>query len=367
MKLFKCENCGSLLHFENRTCESCGYRLGYEPLAASLLDVDQQGDTWQPLSAPDRRYRFCANMDMGQCNWLVDASSPEHFCLACRHNRNVPNLSAEVNLARWRKLEIAKRRLFYTLLRFGLPLANRIDDPAHGLTFDFLADGADEKVLTGHDEGIITINLNEADDATREKMRVMMGERYRTLLGHFRHEVGHHFWDLLVRDKGEQKLEEFRAVFGDERPDYQEALNTHYNQGPPPDWQDHFISSYASAHPWEDFAETWAHYLHMVDTLEMGSALGLEVHPRIDPNAGVATELVGDPYKARRVEDLVDGWLSLTFAVNSVNRCMGQPDLYPFILRPGVIKKLAFIHALVHSQTAEAAPAPPKKYALAPS
>jgi hypothetical protein len=92
------------------------------------------------------------------------------------------------------------------------------------------------------------------------------------LLGHFRHEVGHYFWDRLVATDPHQ-LEEFRVLFGDDRQDYGEALKRHYDEGAPANWQDTYISMYATMHPWEDFAETWAHYLHIVDTLETAGAL----------------------------------------------------------------------------------------------
>jgi hypothetical protein len=160
-----------------------------------------------------------------------------------------------------------------------LPVRTRAEDPAHGLIFNFLAGdpARGQRVMTGHDNGLITIALTEADDMEREKRRLEMGEPYRTLLGHFRHEVGHYFWDVIVRDGG--KLEACRAVFGDDTIDYGEALQHHYREGPPPDWQTSFVSAYAATHPWEDFAETWSHYLHIVDTLEMASAFGIKVHP----------------------------------------------------------------------------------------
>jgi hypothetical protein len=201
--------------------------------------------------------------------------------------------------------------------------------------------------MTGHDNGLITVALAEADDAERERMRLQMGESYRTLLGHFRHEVGHHYWDLLVRDGG--RLDAFRALFGDDTQDYDAALQRHYKQGAPADWQEHFISSYASSHPWEDFAETWAHYLHIVDTLEMGAGFGLRIGPWVADGA-LAKPLGFDPYGPGDVQRLVDAWLPLVFAVNSLNRAMGQPDLYPFVLTPGVVQKLGFIHDLIHDR-----------------
>ncbi len=353
MKLFKCQHCEQVLYFENVRCERCGHRLGYLPPEAALSALEPDGDAWRPLAKAPGPVRFCANAEYDVCNWLIPAGSPDKYCTACRHNRTVPDLSVAENLAPWRKLELAKHRLFYTMLRLGLPLKDRVEDPEHGLVFDFLADApvpSGPKVMTGHDNGVITLALTEADDAEREKRRVQMGEPYRTLLGHFRHEVGHHFWDLLVRDAG--RLDACRALFGDDREDYDAALQRHYAQGAPPDWQENFVSSYASAHPWEDFAETWAHYLHIIDTLEMARAFGLTVHPRVDTRDELAAEVDFDPHAAGRFDRIVDAWLPLSFALNSLNRCMGAADLYPFILSPPVIQKLAFIHEVVHASTA---------------
>jgi hypothetical protein len=177
-----------------------------------------------------------------------------------------------------------------------------------------------------------------------------MGESYRTLLGHFRHEVGHWYWEVLVRDGGEGRLEAFRALFGDERQDYAAALKAHYENGPAEDWRSRFITSYASAHPWEDWAETWAHYLHMVDTLETAAAFGLRIRPRVAPEEVLSAELDKDPHApGRDINELVTEWVPLTFAVNSLNRSMGQPDLYPFVLSPPVVEKLGFIHGLIHA------------------
>jgi hypothetical protein len=356
VKLFKCQACGQLLHFENTRCESCGRALGYLPEPGLLSALEPEGGDggggWRPWADPDRRYRFCANAAHGACNWLVEPDAAGPFCRACRHNRTIPDLSVPENLLRWRKLELAKHRLFYTLIRLGLPLASRADDPEHGLAFDFLANTPDPtapKVVTGHENGLITIAVEEADDAERERMRLAMGETYRTVLGHLRHEVGHWFWDVLVRDGGPGRLDAFRALFGDERRDYAEALKAHYAAGPPPDWPGRFITAYASAHPWEDWAETWAHYLHIVDTLETARAFGLRVRPPIEPSEAFSAELDFDPHMpGHAIGRIVGAWLPLTFAVNSLNRSMGQPDLYPFVLSPPAVEKLGFVHACVH-------------------
>ncbi len=349
MKLFKCQHCGQVLYFENVRCERCGHALGYIPDAATLSALEPEGDAWRPLAQVGGQFRYCDNAQYDACNWLVPVESTSRFCTACRFNRTVPDLGVQENVLPWRKLEAAKHRLFYTLLRLGLPLKDRNEDPEHGLAFDFLADLPDAgvpKVMTGHDNGLITLALVEADDAEREKRRVQMGEPYRTLLGHFRHEVGHYFWDVLVRDGGH--LDECRAVFGDDSQDYNEALQRHYQQGAPPNWQESFVSSYATTHPWEDFAETWAHYLHIVDTLEMARAFGISVNPHVDTKDEITADIDFDPHAAGNFERIVDAWLPLCFAMNSLNRCMGAADVYPFVLSPPAIEKLAFIHRLVH-------------------
>ncbi len=364
MRLFRCQACGQVLHFENTRCESCGRTLGYLPevgLLSALEPADGGGFT--ALLRPDRRYLRCVNATEGACNWMVPEGTGECFCRACRHNRTIPDLSKPINVLRWQRLELAKRRLFYTLTRLGLPLVTRAEQPERGLAFDLLENlpgPTGHRVTTGHASGVITIAIEEADDAERERMRVALGESYRTLLGHFRHEVGHWYWEVLVRDGGQARLDAFRALFGDERQDYAEALKAHYEAGPPADWRERCITAYASAHPWEDWAETWAHYLHMVDTLETASAFGMRIRPRVAPGGPLDAALEIDPHApGHDIHDLVADWLPLTFAVNSLNRSMGQPDLYPFLLSPPAMEKLGFVHRLVgearHAAQAEAA------------
>ena len=353
MKLFKCQACGQLLYVENTRCENCKRRLGYEAESDRLLTLEPETAgppaTWRAHDGSAGPFVFCANAEHDVCNWLIAASpGGPTLCAACRHNRVVPDISWPGAHASWRKIEDAKHRLFYTLIRLGLPCP-AMGEAAEPLVFDFLADPPTPdgpKVMTGHDDGVITIALAEANDSEREKRRAAMGEPYRTLVGHFRHEVGHFYWDKLVRDEG--KLAECRAVFGDDEEDYEAALKRHYETGPPADWQERHISAYATTHAWEDFAETWAHYLHIVDTLEMARAFGLSVKPRIGGLGPLATEVEVDVYGEPDIQRLVDAWIPLSFALNSVNRCMGQADLYPFVLAPAVIAKLGFVHSLVH-------------------
>ena len=284
LKLFECQNCGQTLFFENMYCERCHLNVGYLPQFETMTAVKPEGATWIALANPDRRYRFCANWERQVCNWLVEAGAADPYCRACQHNRTVPDLSDSANWSRWQRIEEAKRRLIYTLLKLKLPLPTRASGDPERLLFDFLASAPQSKILTGHDNGIITISLQEADDVERERLRTHLHEPYRTLLGHFRHEVGHYYWDRLVRDGG--KIEEFRAVFGDETLDYNTALQSHYQNGAPCNWRESYISAYATMHPWEDFAETWAHYLHMIDTLEMAYYFELRVSPRLSSREG---------------------------------------------------------------------------------
>jgi hypothetical protein len=352
MRLFKCQACEQATYFENRFCGSCGVALGYLPITGELAALAPEGDHFVALTRKRPLVRYCENIRFDACNWLMAAEQGSKFCLACRHNHTIPDLSIRENLFRWQQMEIAKHRLFYTLIALKLPLRNLAEDPEHGLAFDFPIDDPEQStILTGHDAGLITINLNEADDAYREKLRHSMGEPYRTLLGHFRHEVGHYFWDHLVRDAG--RLQNYRAVFGDERQDYAAALERHYAQGAPPDWQGNFISAYATAHPWEDFAETWAHYLHIVDTLETASTFGLRIHPMATKNRALHADLDFDPHHAASANALVDAWLPLTFALNNLNRSMGYADLYPFLLPQPVVRKMQFIHEIIHASQIE--------------
>lgn len=348
MQIFACRNCGQLVHFENHVCGTCGHGLGYRPESRTLETLTGAEGRLETLADAPVAVRRCANYEPIACNWLVPADEPEPYCLACRLNRTIPDLSVPGNAERWRKLETAKRRLVYSLIALGAPIAAKADEPASGLAFDFLADtpAPGGKVMTGHDDGVVTINIAEADDAERERVRATLSEVYRTLLGHFRHEVGHYYWDRLVSDGG--KLDAFRAVFGDERSDYGKALAAHYRAGPPADWTEHFVSPYASAHPWEDFAETFAHYLHIVDTLETAYAFSLKIRPRAGEGASLSAAIDLDPYRAAAFGPIVAAWVPLTVAVNSLNRSMGVPDLYPFVLAPAAVAKLGFVHGLFH-------------------
>jgi hypothetical protein len=368
MKLFHCQNCGQQLYFENTRCERCGLALGYLPDRETITALKQEpavpgsdAVVWQAL-ADQNTYRYCANAAYDVCNWLVPTKRADAYCTACRHNRIIPDLSFTNNLEKWRALEVAKHRLFYTLIQLGLPLETRWENPA-GLAFKFLEDlgSSDSAVMTGHVDGFITINIAEADDAERERLRQKMGELYRTPLGHFRHEIGHYYWDRLVANS--PHVENFRRLFGDERRNYDDALRNYYANGPAPDWSEHFISAYASAHPWEDFAETWAHYFHMIDTLETAHFAGLALSPQLPQSPGAVFDF--HPREAN-MDQLIEAWLALTFAVNSLNRSMGLHDLYPFVLAPTVVAKLTFVQQRIRAVSARPADLEARSRTFAP-
>jgi hypothetical protein len=341
MKFFSCQNCGHTVYFENVACVRCGYQLAYAPDRSAMAARQPGTDLWCGAGADGQ---LCDNARYGACNWLTNGP---RLCVACSHNRTIPNIASPTNLEFWKKLETAKRYLFYELIRLGLPITDR-------LTFDFLADEEDSRVMTGHESGTITIALAEADDAERERRRSTMREPYRTLLGHFRHEIGHYYWDLLVTDPW---LEAFRTLFGDERGSYEEALRRYYEDGATEGWQDDHVSAYATMHPWEDFAETWAQYLHIVDGLETTAAAGISVSPTSPAWAGFDVSF--DPYRAETVEQLISAWVPASIALNMINRSMGQPDLYPFVISSGVVPKLRFVHRLVRQAVTAAAQSKP--------
>lgn len=335
MKVYTCNNCQNPLYFENSVCLNCRHAVGFDPVALTMMTL-----------GPESGYKYCRNSEYGVCNWLLPASSESEFCIACTLNRVIPALDGDVNRLRWKSLEVAKHRLIYSLLRLHLPFQVAGRGGEESIAFDFMADSpAGERVMTGHDNGIITINIAEADEAQRVRNKEELGERYRTLLGHFRHEIGHFYWDVLIRDS--PRIEKFRQLFGDERRDYASALAAYYSNGAPAGWNQHFVSPYATAHPWEDWAETWAHYLHMMDTLETAWSFGISIDPvEVDESAGISTGVLKDPYSVKDFSRLIKRWLPLCFAVNSMNRSMGHPDFYPFILSSPVIEKLRFIHAI---------------------
>ncbi|WP_206611502.1 zinc-binding metallopeptidase family protein [Falsirhodobacter deserti] len=319
MKRFSCPVCAHRVHFRNTMCLNCGTALAYLPQAGAMAPLEGQ--------AP------CANRGLIACNWAAGAG---RFCDSCAMTEVIPDLDVPGNLRRWTQLELAKRRLCYSLIALGLPFVS-----ARGtrLRFRFLADGNGQTVMTGHDNGIITLNIAEADDDEREARRVAMGEPYRTLLGHLRHEVGHYYWQILVAEAG--RMGEFADLFGDASQDYQLALARHYAQGPPAGWENSFVSSYATSHPWEDWAETWAHMLHIIDGLDTARHNGLAL-----PCAEIDAHAVTDP------AILMRAWIPLSTAMNEMTRSIGQADFYPFAIAPPVARKIGFMLRIIHAAPA---------------
>jgi hypothetical protein len=353
---YRCQ-CGRPIFFRNSLCLACGVPLGYEPDRAevrSLQPAANQG-TWQLSgeSSASPVYRRCENFDSpAGCNWLVPAEHPSTLCIACRLNRTIPDLDDPDNCVYWRMIEIAKRRVVAQLLAIGLPVQSKVEeDPERGVMFDFLrTPPGSPPIMTSHGNGLITLNIEEADDSYREGVRNRMHEPYRTLLGHFRHEIGHYYWDRLI--DGTPWHEKFRELFGDERTDYASALRKNYESGPPPNWSDRFISTYAAAHPWEDWAECWAHYLHLVDSLDTAIGLGMgadNIEPDTEPFA-LEDLYAPDEPDAMHVLSLVNGWMDLVTALNELARSMGHRDFYPFVMSRTVLRKLHFIQLVVKRQ-----------------
>lgn len=354
MKLYKCSNCNQAIFFENDHCGRCNSPLGFteDNLTLNTL-VPLQYDSYKLFdNSSPLNFRYCSNHQYGVCNWLIPVDSTEQYCKACRLNHTIPDLNKPEFRQRWLTIETAKHRMVYTLLKLGLQVISKREDVNKGLQFDFKADDSNDtknKVMTGHDNGLITLNISEADDIERAMMRRQMDEVYRTVLGHFRHEVGHYYWELLI-DKSKW-LDEYRQLFGDDRQDYQGALNKHYNEGAPADWNEHYISKYATMHPWEDWAETWAHYMHIMDTLETAFSYGITINANLVGTSSLMNATISwDPFVVFDFNYIIDQWLPLTYAMNSLNRSMGLNDIYPFVIYPDVIKKLSFIHKVCMEQ-----------------
>ncbi|MCR9115429.1 MAG: putative zinc-binding peptidase [bacterium] len=350
---FRCR-CGRPVYFHNSVCLGCDSPLGYEPELQQVcaLATGSKPRTWK-LDKQDEveaTWKRCENFESpAGCNWLTRADEEETLCRSCRLNNTIPDLNDSDNCLWWRRIENAKRHLVAQLLNLGLPVVSKVsEDEEQGVMFDFLrSPEKGPRVLTGHAAGKITLNVEEADDSIREKTRHEMHEPYRTLLGHFRHEIGHYYWDRLVA--GTPWLEKFRDLFGDERQDYAAALQRNYKQGPAANWEEQFISSYATVHPWEDWAESWAHYLHIVDSLDTALRFGLhgeDVEQAVEPFT-VSDLYDPDAPDAHRVILLINSWVQLTTVVNELARSMGQHDFYPFVMSRPVLRKMHFIQMIV--------------------
>ena len=355
-RAFRCR-CGRPVFSRNDVCLACGTPLGFDPELVLLRPLARTRDpqVWRAMrtrgvgaTVPLHTYRRCANWtSAAPCNWLLrddEAARGQPFCRSCRLDRTVPDPGDRDNAALWLKVETAKRAVVSQLIAMGLPVASRVsEDPARGVMFDLLRSPVGgPRVMTGHADGLITLDIEEADDVHRETVRQRMHEPYRTLIGHLRHETGHYYWQRLVL--GTPLEAPCRALFGDERADYAAALQRHYAEGAPADWKDRFVSAYASAHPFEDWAETWAHYLHMADALDTARSFGLVAHHHELQYEPFTPDALGLDGAAPTPEDhaflaALNGWIELTGALNEVTRSMGEPDFYPFILSVPAVRK----------------------------
>jgi hypothetical protein len=356
-RIYHCQ-CGRTTFFRNSTCLACNTPLGYDPEQATLLPLKPgaEPDTWVAWQTDGPAYHRCTNLHTdAACNWLLpvtESQAHHQRCRACRLNRTIPDLADPKhpdNGKLWGRIELAKRRLVAALLSMGLPVASReAEDTERGLMFDFLrsADG-EHKIMTGHHQGLITLNISEADDAEREITRQAMNEPYRTLIGHLRHEVGHYYWYRLVA--GTDWVASCRTLFGDERQDYAAALALHYQRGPRADWSQHFVSSYASMHPFEDWAECWAHYMHMRDAVATALSFGLSIDAEQLEFTPFTLDTLYQPDhpEAESFLAFVNHWTQLTMVLNGMTRAMGQADFYPFVLAREVVAKLHIIHLIV--------------------
>ncbi|OBI11222.1 MULTISPECIES: putative zinc-binding metallopeptidase [unclassified Mycobacterium] len=342
MRDFHCPNCGQRLAFENSECLSCGSALGFSLEQMALLVITRGDDSEHAGAVDADDYQLCANLHLAECNWLVPRNDAGGLCTSCALTLERPNDNDADGLAAFARAEAAKRRLIAELHELKLPIVGRDRDPDYGLGFRLLS-SAHEKVFTGHENGVITLDLAEGDDVHREQLRVEMDEPYRTLLGHFRHEVGHYYFYRLITPS-QDNLARFNELFGDPDADYQEALDRHYRDGAPEGWQESFVSSYATMHPAEDWAETFAHYLHIRDTLDTSAWCGLAPasatfdRPNLGPSA---------------FPNIIELWLPLSWSLNMVNRSMGHDDLYPFVLPVAVLDKMQFIHDAIDEVSSE--------------
>ena len=346
MKYFACGQCKQQIFFEHTECEHCQSALGFVPLEKDMGSfVIQNNGVWIAHNSDfsETKFKPCYNYQNHQaCNWMIPADSESVYCESCQLTHIIPDLSDPQNVLYWRRLEKAKRRFLYLAQRMNMmPRPKKNDEDRYGLRYNFLMPYDNQPVLTGHANGLITLNASEADVVYRETTKESMGENYRTLLGHFRHESGHYYFDVM-HHLHPSLLDEFRTYFGDERQDYAAALQQHYENGPPSDWQDNFISTYATAHPWEDWAETWAHYLHMMDTLETAYYGTLAVLG--NGNTLKSMQFKECPIGGQDFEHILENWITLTFNLNALNRSMGLDDAYPFKLAEPVKDKLRFIH-----------------------
>ncbi|GEL99741.1 hypothetical protein CTE05_32880 [Cellulomonas terrae] len=330
---------------ESVSCDGCGLELGLHPptltmRAAPTQGSDVDGTWWFP----------CANR-LWDCNWLTAADSGSGQCVSCRLTRTRPGNDDTLALEKLATASGDKRRLLVQLADLGLPITPWYERPG-GLGFDLLSSRSHgARVTIGHANGIVTIDLAESLDAHREALRIRLGEPYRTMLGHFRHEVGHYYEWILVEQTG--WIDECRTIFGDERSSYRDAIARHYRTGAPHDWAESFISEYATMHPWEDFAECFAHYLHLTSTLQTAAGGNMSIRVEGVPQIADGEVRPRTSYADAAMVEILADWLPVSTFLNRVNRAMGKGDLYPFTIAAPVARKLDFVHRVVTASRVE--------------
>lgn len=345
MRAFTCPNCRDYVEFEDLRCNSCETELGFHHPTSTFHALSGDG-----VQIDGTRWFACTNRAWN-CNWLAAEDSGTGFCLSGRLIRRRPDADDTIALEKLAETSTKLRMLVYQLLELGLPILPW-DVYEKGLGFDLLSSKSDgERVTIGHADGIITIDLVESLDDYRERLRIRLGEPYRTMLGHFRHEVGH-YYEMVLFDAMPERIDHVRELFGDERVSYSEAIERHYRYGAPDDWRVSFISEYATMHPWEDFAECFAHYLHITDTLDTTawSGLVLRAHEADHtPSTDLTMPKVTDEPD---FDEILEDWQWISTLLNRINRSMGKTDLYPFHVNAAVGDKLDFIHDTVRSAQA---------------
>lgn len=358
MRAFSCPICSRLVTFESARCLHCGAALAFDPTTRDLaaLDLGTVAVAEAASQAIEGRDR-CGNAVLIGCNWLApEGGEPEALCASCMLTRTRPADDDAAGLERFAGAERQKRRLHFELLELGLPIADGQEQDG-GLVFDLLSSET-EPVTTGHADGVITMDLAEEDNVHRVKMQAQLDEPYRTVLGHLRHEVAHYYWTVLVGNAGDEALlADCRALFGDDREDYGAALDRHYAEGAPDDWPERHVSAYATMHPAEDWAETFAHYLHVWDALQTAASYRVSIAgpERVTDPSGTVAGRVEVPVVGRFPEAL-EQWLPLSYALNALNRSLGAEDLYPFVIAPPVAEKLAFVDRAVARAAGSAQP-----------
>ena len=334
MRRFPCDRCGQAVHFAAQQCPTCDGALGYDSETRSIR-------TLLPTAEPamftawgsSRPLWRCLNTAWG-CNWTLPAHTGATWCRSCALTRGRPDDERPAALDAWARAEAAKRRLVHQLDDLGLPVVARSDAIPGGLAFDFVALPGTGGI-TGHRDGVVTLDLAEVDDRYRDDLRRQLGERFRSVIGHLRHEIGHYYWTTLVQQPGREPA--VRRTFGDERVDYGDALAGHYAGATSWDVR-RFVSPYAASHPLEDWAETFAHYLHILDATGTAVAHGLLPDP-----AGA----IAGPTATLDFSAVLAAWRSLHVALDAISEAVGSPAVFPVDPLDTVTAKLVVVHELV--------------------